>query len=209
VNDEPGAISNEQTVADKQHDNDPPAVNRSAISWAAPLALGAVIGALLVSLGVMALVATGVFPLRSGTTSTAPTTPEARPVTSTALTPTESERIPIAERARPGRPTGPSLPIAIDLAPTNVPWAVGQFVRVTEEGGAFLRPYPVTEDELAAPSATVAPNADVEVISTFRLAMFDGNWWYVHIPDLEGGAGVFGWMREDLLGPVTAEGSPE
>jgi hypothetical protein len=119
-------------------------------------------------------------------------------------TPTQPElmpgRIAIGEHIPPGVFVGPELPAAIDLTPTDVPWLSGNTVIVAGPEGANLRPYPVADDNLAPPSIGLAQGTQVQIISTFRLRMSDGDWWYVRVPGAADSVGPsFGWLREDLL----------
>src|SRR5207244_2451243 len=111
----------------------------------------------------------------------------------------------VAELAPTDLPVGPELPTAVDLTPTDVPWASGDTVTIAGAEGANLRPYPIADDELAGPSFGLRQGAEVQIVSTFRLRMSDGNWWYVRIPgSAEGVAPTFGWIREDLVQPPEA-----
>jgi len=89
--------------------------------------------------------------------------------------------------------------------PTDVLWASGDTVTIAGAAGANLRPYPLADDDIAAPSFGLQQGAEVQIISTFRLRMSDGNWWYVRVPGSAAGvAPTFGWIREDLLQPTEA-----
>jgi hypothetical protein len=182
------------------------------IQWGAA-ALGAAGGAVIVLLAVAAAMAAGL--LVNGTdTSPAMSTPSARetpalPNTS-ARAPSASGSIPVFEQAQMDLPVGPELPVAIDLTPLDVPWAGGDSVTIAGAAGANLRPYPVTDDSVAAPSLGLPQGAEVQIVSTFRVRMGDGNWWYVRIPGSSAGASpMFGWMREDLLLPAEARAATE
>jgi hypothetical protein len=108
--------------------------------------------------------------------------------------------IAIGEHIPPGVFVGPELPATIDVAPTDAPWLSGNTVIVAGPEGANLRPYPVADDNLAPPSIGLAQGTQVQIISTFRLRMSDGDWWYVRVPGGADSPGPwFGWLREDLL----------
>src|SRR5581483_11036842 len=101
----------------------------------------------------------------------------------------------------------PPLPSAVEVAPTDVPWGSGATVQLAGEEGANLRPYPVADDAVAAPITAVAPDATIQIVSSFRLDLPDGRWWYVQVQQ---GADptvppVFGWLREDLLQASSGE----
>jgi len=109
--------------------------------------------------------------------------------------------IAIGEHVPPGVYVGPELPAVIDVAPTDAPWLSGNTVIVAGPEGANLRPYPVADDNLAPASIGLAQGTQVQIISTFRLRMSDGDWWYVRVPGGDSPGPSFGWLREDLLRP--------
>jgi hypothetical protein len=167
------------------------------------LALGAGVGAAGMLLITGALVVGGVLGLPSSPPAATPAPLTATPLRATARPSTltaAATRLAVAALAPATLAVSPDLPVTIDLAPADVPWTSGDTVQIAGEGGANLRPYPVTDDTVAAASLGLAQGAEVQVISSFRLEMTDGSWWYVRVPDVDPDATpVFGWVREDLL----------
>jgi hypothetical protein len=46
----------------------------------------------------------------------------------------------------------------------------------------------------------LAQGTELQIVSTFRLRMGDGNWWYVRVPATDAATAIaFGWIREDLI----------
>jgi hypothetical protein len=183
----------------------PSGTSSSGTPWGT-FALAAAGGAIVVLIALAIGVAAGILEMGTGRSAASQDLPAAQPTRPPSQADSSAGTIVLAAQTRGQLPVDPELPTAIDLSPTDVSWRGGDTVTIVGAEGANLRPYPVADDTVAAPSVGLAQGTEVQIVSTFRLRMGDGNWWYVRVPAGDSATTLaFGWIREDLIQPTGLE----